>query len=159
MSQIFHLSALGPSECGIVSALGCQKWDFVSVLGSIFNCSTTEGKNLSVGPLSPYLRSARWAFYLIVRVSNKKWRQVLFLVRAGVVKPKKKSIVFIHPYWNLTLGFAFMVTIRKQLNFSEQGDLSQWKMAMFGNSLAKKLNAKSDFNRISTEFSVNWKNA
>ena len=48
-SQVFHLSALGLSKSGIVSALGCQKGDFVSAPDKIFNCCTALGKNLSVG--------------------------------------------------------------------------------------------------------------
>ena len=34
---------------GYSAPLGCQKWDFVSALRSIFNCCTAPGKNLSVG--------------------------------------------------------------------------------------------------------------
>ena len=53
MSQLFHFSALGLPKWGIVSTLGCQKRDFVSTLGSIFNCCTALGKNLSVEPPPP----------------------------------------------------------------------------------------------------------
>ena len=52
---LFHLSTLGLSKRGIMSALGCQKLDFVSALGSIFNCFTTLGWHLSVGPPSCHL--------------------------------------------------------------------------------------------------------
>ena len=33
-----------------MSALGCQKLDLMSALGSIFNCCTALGKNLGVEP-------------------------------------------------------------------------------------------------------------
>ena len=36
-----------------------------------------------------------------------------------------------------------LLTIRKSLNFSDPSDLSQWKMAMFGNSSAKKNGTQS----------------
>ena len=39
-SQLFHLSANGLLKWGIVPGLGYQKWDFVSVLGSLLNCCT-----------------------------------------------------------------------------------------------------------------------
>ena len=49
-----------------------------------------------------------------------------------------------------------LLTVRKSLSFSDLSDLSQWKMAMFGNSSAKKKwNTKFNSYRISVEFAEN----
>ena len=56
---------------------------------------------------------------------NSKLRQVLFIIRAGVVKTPNLQQTLLYQSETLHITFLLMLTIRKPLNFSDPRDLSQ----------------------------------